>query len=296
LVREWPKAGAAAFATEQSDKYSGDRFRARGKREIRERWRREWIDRFAAKQQHIRRWISFVEIADACARAASPVSIVEEDEARALAYRRLVESMARGEFERNGRSLVLLLFPELLASVPPHRLTFDYFRGMVEAYGLTDFSSDSGLVRENLWFCWLPSDLCREWFERHLLAWPDEFNPQDQTLGARPERHEKNLKIEVSESVPDTVAPEKGRRGRKPGSGSFDDAAALLEMLRLLASDKAKSVHAAARCVAGGDMAKRTGSEESAVNRLRRKFAARFGTQPPSGKTWSDIALELELK
>ena len=215
---------------------------------------------------------------------------------RALAYRRLAESMARGEFERNGRSLVLLLFPELVASVPPHRLTSDYFRGMVEAYGVTNFSSDSGLVRENLWFCWLPSDLCREWFRRHHLAWPEEFNPQDQTLDARPGRYEKNPKIEVSASVPDAVAPKKGRRGRKPGSGSFDDEEALLEMLRLLASNKAKSVHAATRCVVTSGMAKRIGSEESVVNRLRNKFAARFGTQPPSGKTWGDIAVELEPK
>lgn len=105
-----------------------------------------------------------------CARAASPVSIAEEDEARALAYRRLVESMSRGEFEKNGRSWVLLLFPYLDALVPPHRLTPEYFRAMVEAYGVTDFKSDSRLVREHLWFCWLPYDLCREWFARHLLA------------------------------------------------------------------------------------------------------------------------------
>jgi len=98
LVREWPKAGAAAFLKEQADKYWEDRFQARVKRNIRERWRQKWIERFAAKQQQIRRWISFVEIADVCARVASPVSIAEEDEARALAYRCLVESMTRGEF------------------------------------------------------------------------------------------------------------------------------------------------------------------------------------------------------
>jgi hypothetical protein len=67
-------------------------------------------------------------------------------------------------------------------------------------------------------------------------------------------------------------------------------------MLRLLANDKAKSVHAAARCIVASDIVKRIGSGESAVNRLRRKFAARFGTEPPSGKTWRDIALELDSK
>lgn len=199
LVREWPKAGAAAFVKEQADKYWEDRFRARGKRRIRERWRQKWIDRFAAKQQQVRRWISFVEIADVVARAASPISIAEEDEARALAYRRLVESIARGEFEKNGRSRVLLLFPYLDASVPPHRLTIEYFRGMVEAYGVTDFTSDSRLVREHLWFCWLPSDLCREWFARHLLTWPDLCNPHQQSLNASSDSLEQKPKIGISE-------------------------------------------------------------------------------------------------
>lgn len=119
LIREWPKAGAAAFATEQADKYWANRFRGRSNRSIRERWRRGWIDRFAAKQREIRRWIPFVEIADACARAASPVTIAEEDGAHALAYRRLVDSIARGEFERNGASWVLMLLPKLVVPVPP---------------------------------------------------------------------------------------------------------------------------------------------------------------------------------
>jgi hypothetical protein len=74
LIREWPPAGAAAFATEQADNYWGDRFRAGSDRTIRQRWRREWIDRFAAKQREIRKWIPFVDIADVCARAASPAT------------------------------------------------------------------------------------------------------------------------------------------------------------------------------------------------------------------------------
>jgi hypothetical protein len=297
LVREWPKAGAATFVKEQADKYWGDRFRARGNRSIRERWRQKWIDRFAAKQQQVRRWISFVEIADVCARVASPVGIAEEDEARALAYRRLVESMSRGEFEKNGRSWVLLLFPNLDASVPPHRLTPEYFRAMVEAYGVTDFTSDSRVVREHLWFCWLPSELCREWFARHLLAWPGAFNPQDQTLGTRPESYERKPQSEIpAPPVPEGVEPKKGRRGRKSGSGSFDDDQALREMLRLLANDKVASAHAAARRVVASGVGKITSSAESTVKRLRGKFATRFGTQPSPGKIWSDIALELQSK
>ena len=295
LVREWPKAGAAAFLKEQADKYWEDRFQARVKRNIRERWRQKWIERFAAKHHQVRRWISLVEIADACARAASPVSIAEEGEARALAYRRLVESMTRGEFEKNGRSWVLLLFPYLDASVPPHRLTPEHFRAIVEAYGVTDFTSDSRLVREHLWFCWLPSELCREWFSRHLLAWPGAFNPQDQTLGTRPKSHERKPQSEIpAPPLPEGVAPKKGRRGRKPGSGSIDDDQALREMLRLLSNNEAASAHSAARAVVAVGVAYRTTSDESAVGRLRTKFATRFGTEPPPGKTWGDVEDELK--
>jgi hypothetical protein len=213
-----------------------------------------------------------------------------------LTYHRLVESMARGEFERNGRSQVLLLFPNLDASVPPHRLTPEYFRAMVEAYGVTDFTSDSRLVREHLWFCWLPSKLCREWFARHLMAWPDAFNPQDQT-GTSSDSLEQQPQIGISESpVPDAVAPEKGWPGRKPGSGSFDDDQALREMIRLLARDRAASVNAAARSVVASGAVKVTGSDESATARLRRKFATKFGTKPPPGKSWSVIEAEWNSK
>jgi len=231
------------------------------------------------------------------ATARDCFSIAEEDEARALAYRRLVESMSRGEFEKNGRSWVLLLFPYLDASVPPHRLTPEHFRAMVEAYEVTDFTSDSSLVREHLWFCWLPSELCREWFARHLLAWPGAFNPQDQTLGTRLESHERKPKLEISAPPAlDAAAPKKGRSGRKTGSGSFDDGRALQEMLRLLSSNEAMSVHAAACHVVAARIAKITGSDKSAVSRLRKKFAAKFGTQPSPGKTWSYIAFEMNRK
>src|SRR6266851_5893369 len=151
LIQEWPKAGAAAFIEAEAERHWADKDQKAMQRRKRERWRRECINRFVKRQQQARRWISFVEIADMCARAASPVSIAAEEDARALAYRRLVESMWRAEFETNGRSCVLLLLPGLVASVPPHRLTHDSFRGMVDAYGVTDFTSDSRLVKEHLW-------------------------------------------------------------------------------------------------------------------------------------------------
>jgi len=267
------------------------------RRRKRERWRREWIDRFFKRQQQARRWISFVEIADMCARAASPVSIAAEEEARALAYPRLVESTWRGEFERNGRSRVLLLLPDPVVSVPHHRLANDYLRMMIDAYGVTDFTSASRLVKELLWFCWLPRESCRRWFKRHGLAWPDAFDAHEQTLNPQAESHEKQSRSELQEiPEPITVAPPKGRRGRKPGSGSFDDDQALQEMLQLLGDNRAAFVNAVAQAVVAAGKATKTGTDSSVAGRLRRKFASGIGTKPPEGKTWTDVALKLQSK
>jgi hypothetical protein len=295
LIREWPRAGAAALANEQADSYWG--YWERQRRYAREAWRREWIDGFAEEQRRIRRWISFVEIVDVCARAAGPASTAEEDDLRSLTYRRLVESISRGEFEKDGKSQVLILFPDLQASIPPYRLTHEYFQAIVETYDMTDFTTDSGLVRDHLWFCWVPRDLCQAWFERHLLPWPSAFNPQTHALPIPPESSETKTELEISQpSARSARAPQKGRPGRLRGSGSFDDSQPVREMLRLLVNGEAGSVHAVARLVAGSNMVKKTGSEESAATRLRGKFVNTFGARPPPGKNWSDVAAELPSK
>jgi hypothetical protein len=272
------------------------RFQSRHSQHIWERWRREWIDRFAAKQRQIRRWISFVEIADASARAGAPTSISEEDEARSLAYRRLVESMSRGEFEKNGRSRVLLLLPYLHASVPPHRLTREYFLAMVDAYGVTEFTNGSGLVRDHLWFCWLPSELCREWFKRHLLTWPDEFNPQHQTLGAQPGGREQGPRVAASESVPDAIAAEKKRRrGRNPGDGSKNDHAQLDQMLHLIAGANVTSPNAAALQIVEVSRDRGEKPAHHAHRRLSKKFIERYGPLPLRS-TWGDVCRRIVEK
>jgi hypothetical protein len=69
----------------------------------------------------------------------------------------------------------------------------------------------------------------------------------------------------------ETARPIK-RRGRKPGSGSFDDADALLliEMKKLITDQKASSPHAAAQIVV--EQAKGRGTLESRVARLLKKL------------------------
>jgi hypothetical protein len=75
--------------------------------------------------------------------------------------------------------------------------------------------------------------------------------------------------------------------GRKPGSGSIDDETALRRMLKLLATGKHPSVFAAAREVAVERMPHQ--SADADVDRLRRKFRKRWGTDPPEGQTWADV-------
>jgi hypothetical protein len=82
------------------------------------------------------------------------------------------------------------------------------------------------------------------------------------------------------------------RRGRRKGSGEIDDTAALTEMLQLLATGDANSVWDAAGKVAGS-------TDGHAFEAIRRRFSSKFrrqhgSTDPPQGKSWSDIERELK--
>jgi hypothetical protein len=87
--------------------------------------------------------------------------------------------------------------------------------------------------------------------------------------------------------------PPEGGPGRKPGSGTIDDGAAIKEMLRLLAAGSCSSVWAAAGQATEGAHG---ASPEATRRRLYGKFRKRFGTSPPPGKNWADIPrIENEL-
>ena len=80
--------------------------------------------------------------------------------------------------------------------------------------------------------------------------------------------------------------------GRKKGSGAIDDTPRLRAMLDPLAASRAPSVHDAA-CKVSEKMVGTTQSRDADISRLRTKFAKAHGTKPPAGKTWSDVAAEL---
>jgi hypothetical protein len=87
------------------------------------------------------------------------------------------------------------------------------------------------------------------------------------------------------------VPKSRGHGGRREGSGAFDDTAPITEMLQLLASEKATSAWDAATKVA---KSMPSHSLEATTSRIYRKFRDRYGTDPPPGKTWSDIEHELD--
>ncbi len=132
----------------------------------REKWRGEWITNFAARQRLARRWISFVDLADWCAQSTTAASLDEEAKAREVAYRRLADSVRRGEFQRDTRSKVLYLDPHVTpdGASPKCRLTRGQFETAFEAAAMPPAAS---LPLPVLGCCWLPYALVRDWLASH---------------------------------------------------------------------------------------------------------------------------------
>lgn len=117
---------------------------------------------FALRQRRQRKWIAFRDIADWCARENGSI---EADEAkREKSYRTLAASILAADFERDGRSRVLLLNPEdqfcTLATHEAGRI--------VGSFG-GDFDI---LTKAYLQWCWVPRDLAIRWFENRNLQLP----------------------------------------------------------------------------------------------------------------------------
>lgn len=97
----------------------------------------------------------------------------------------------------------------------------------------------------------------------------------------------------------ETVARNRGRRGRKKGSGTKDDSISLRAMLDLLVDGGAPSVTAASASFVKSKMDLHEGDNETSaqswIARLRRKFAGKYGTEPPPGKTWDDVRKTVDV-
>lgn len=173
--KEWPKYladpdGAVIVQSREEE----DRQKAMWRRRS---WRRDWIAKFAERQRIARRWIALIDLVDWCAQSTTAASDDEEAKARVVAYRRLVESMRRGEFERNGRSKLLYLDALVTSdgTSPRCRLTREQFEIEFDAAALPPAPS---LPITVLNCCWLPADLARQWLEAHGYGSPPYLKPK----------------------------------------------------------------------------------------------------------------------
>jgi hypothetical protein len=152
-----------------------DRLMLRGRR--RRKWRREWIVKFAERQRIARRWVAIVDLIDWCAHSTTTASIDAEAAARKLAYRRLTESMRRGEFEHDGRSKLLYLDTLVTSdgASPRCRLTREQLEIAPDIAAVPPAPSSPITV---LNCCWLPADLARHWLRAHGYTLPPYLKPE----------------------------------------------------------------------------------------------------------------------
>jgi hypothetical protein len=224
--------------------------------------------RLRARYHTFREWVGLIRRASNCSAKR--------------AQRQIVEGLSDGKFavrwEDQGKSAVRDPYdPDL----PPPSGAFwrnaqiDRRSGKVfDDWGVTGEGRATGLA---YWRTLLLAPKGGTVFEQ-ILRSPSAFKDD---RSAEPDEADATLTTpEVVNSMPP------GRGGRKKGSGSINDEPRLREMLRLLAENKAVSVHAAAKKVARTKKANQSIASE--VSRLRRKFAERWGTELPTGRTWAD--------
>lgn len=135
---------------------------------------RRRLEEFAARQERQRRWASFADIADWCARESG--RIAPDPSLRRVAFAALAASLAGGEFERGGRSAVLLLCPGL-APGPVGR------RWMA---GIATLGDADEIAHNYLALCWLPLDHARAWLERKRIPAPPGWSATAAAAGKAP--------------------------------------------------------------------------------------------------------------
>ena len=124
------------------------------------------IERFTRRQRNSREWINFAEIAEWCSEEDQ--SIVQNENKRTEAFNRLASDLLTGEFEENGRSLVLFLHP----ATKKMRMTHEELKDAIEH----NWDGDHG--RSYLAHCWIPRRLFERWRIKHGLPASPRFQPR----------------------------------------------------------------------------------------------------------------------
>jgi hypothetical protein len=136
------------------------------------------IERFRRRQLRVRKWINFAEIAHWCSKEAG--SIIRDERKRAAAFDTLARDALAGDFEENGKSLVLYLHPVTEKA----RMTREWLRNAI------NYSYDNANGRSQfLPYCWIPRRMFEAWLKKHRLEPPAWLQPVvDRTKGTQQKR------------------------------------------------------------------------------------------------------------
>jgi len=164
LIREWPQAGGAAFVEELADRYWATRERAFEKRTKR-------LSTFNRRVRCLRRdgrWVSIRELSDWLAHEAQATAL--DGDLKACTYREFWRASRNREFDRDGKTRVLLLNPTTTgARLDPERgrraLDVHGWDGFVEQFLACSWVEIEPTRR---WLAgWLPRNIYEKWDAAH---------------------------------------------------------------------------------------------------------------------------------
>jgi hypothetical protein len=228
-------------------------------------WRTARIERFIEIQRYKREWINFWEISDWCSEESG---VVPDEVAREAAYQKLQHDLLEGDFEENGRSRVLYLYPYTSKA----RMTRDWLTRLMQVYDQTTINS------QYLAPCWIPREFFERWLAKHRMQpSPQRFEPKwPRQPATTPQPVTQARKVVVP---PDNTegaghgasnAAGKKRFGPEPGTLRRYEAAdrKLFPELERIMAEKRKSLSAAAFDLAEADQIDGTGTPQSRAKRL----------------------------
>jgi hypothetical protein len=155
------------------------------------------IRRFEEVQRHKRNWIKFIEIAEEYSERDGPVAPERAAAEREHAFAMLGHDFLAGNFEENGRSQVLFLFP----GVTNRRMTRQRLQDAI------DYNYD---VRSYLENCWITRNRYERWREWHNMGeLPPRFRPQKSQNVSRAQSSNETATIKALATAKDETAATK---------------------------------------------------------------------------------------
>jgi hypothetical protein len=158
------------------------------------------IRRFEEVQRRKRNWIKFTEIAEQYSERDGPVAPEKAAAERERACAMLEHDLLAGNFEENGRSQVLFLFP----GFTDRRMTRQRLQDAI------DYNYDNRCGRSYLENCWITRNRYERWREWHNLGeLPPRFRPQKSQNVSRAKSSDETATIKALATARDEPAATK---------------------------------------------------------------------------------------